>query len=104
MSKVPDGAVAGICSASAIIVSLGVGYVGRWAFSDQIPFTLFHIVAIMLPTVIAFLAFMFAIWCVTAPVDESQWAPVFGRGRLSFLIGVVVMTWSFLATLIPGLS
>jgi len=87
--RAPQGSVAGLCSASAAIFSVGMVFLGLWGFREAGPWTGVDRVVMAL-ALIGFAALGVVPWIATTPVEhegEDKVVPA----RWAFAVGVAAI-------------
>jgi hypothetical protein len=84
--RAPQGSVAGLCSASAAIFSVGMVFLGVWGFRDPGPWTGADRIVMAL-ALIGFAALGLVPWIATTPVEHEGDERVV-PARWAFVIGV----------------
>jgi hypothetical protein len=87
--RAPQGSVAGLCSASAAIFSVGMVFLGVWGFRDPGPWTAVDRVVMAL-ALIGFAALGLVPWLATTPVEHEGEEKV-ARARWAFVVGVAAI-------------
>jgi hypothetical protein len=87
--RAPQGSVAGLCSASAAIFSVGMVFLGVWGFRDPGPWTGVDRLVMAL-ALIGFAALGLVPWIATTPVEREGDERVVAA-RWAFVIGVAAI-------------
>ena len=97
--RTPDGAVAGLCTASGVILSIGFTFFGQWAHDEGAwrPVDLIVVV----PSVAGFLMLGFALYTVLRPVKREGDSTNYGAAWWYFAWGLVLLAVGLFLRWVP---
>ena len=95
--RAPQGSVAGLCSASAAIFSVGMAFFGFWGFTDPQPWRAIDKVVATL-AMLGFASLGMVSWIATTPVQNEGDEKV-GAACWAFAVGVAAIWLAVLLAL-----
>jgi hypothetical protein len=98
----PQGSAQGLCSASATIFSLGIAFLGFWAFqgtAGDLPWKQIHLF-VLLPAIAAFVSLGLTPWLTTRAQHEMDIEESVHEGRIAYGLGTVLTILTVIAAVL----